>query len=177
MVDLKISRRTRDVIRSRTKANNVIVTRDVKPHRRVAAIVATAGKKSAPIANRQVGSITTHLLGRGLSGPEEPLGDVIADAQLAATKSNGAQIAITNPGGIRGDLSFKSSTAGEGDGVVTYGEAFTVQPFANIMQPVTLTGGSRPGAQRCSHSAATSSPSIRGSAPTATERCPSPCSR
>jgi 5'-nucleotidase len=29
---------------------------------------------------------------------------------------------------------------GEGDGVVTYGEAFTVQPFNNLMQVVTLTG-------------------------------------
>jgi 5'-nucleotidase len=66
---------------------------------------------------------------------------VIADAQLAATTSAGAQIAMTNPGGIRDDLDFASSPeAGEGDGVVTYGEAFSVQPFANILQTITLTG-------------------------------------
>ena len=65
---------------------------------------------------------------------------MIADAQLAATQSNGAQIAITNPGGIRADFTYASSPAGEGDGVVTYGEAYTVQPFGNIMQTVTLTG-------------------------------------
>ncbi|MFD1050178.1 5'-nucleotidase C-terminal domain-containing protein, partial [Kibdelosporangium lantanae] len=56
------------------------------------------------------------------------------------TASNNAVIAITNPGGIRADLVFASSPAGEGNGVVTYGEAFTVQPFSNIMQTITLTG-------------------------------------
>jgi 5'-nucleotidase len=58
----------------------------------------------------------------------------------SATASNNAQIAITNPGGIRTDLTYKGSPAGEGDGVVTYGEAFAVQPFSNIMQTMTLTG-------------------------------------
>jgi 5'-nucleotidase len=43
-------------------------------------------------------------------------------------------VAMTNPGGIRADLPFAP------DGVVTYGDAFTVQPFGNIMQTVTLTG-------------------------------------
>ena len=45
-----------------------------------------------------------------------------------------------NPGGVRGALTFASSPAGEGDGVVTFGEAFTVQPFGNILQTLTLTG-------------------------------------
>ena len=65
---------------------------------------------------------------------------MIADAQLAATQANSPVIAITNPGGIRTDLTFAGSPAGEGDGVVTYGEAFAVQPFSNIMQTITLTG-------------------------------------
>ena len=44
-----------------------------------------------------------------------------------------------NPGGIRSDLVYKASGS-EGDGVVTYGEAFTVQPFTNMMNVVDLTG-------------------------------------
>ena len=69
---------------------------------------------------------------------ESPLGNLIADAQLAATRTGGnAQIALMNPGGVRADL---TGSAAEGDGVVTYGEAFTVQPFNNLMQVVTLTG-------------------------------------
>ena len=66
---------------------------------------------------------------------------MIADAQLAATQSAGAQIAITNPGGIRnGGLTYAASAGGEAPGQVTYGEAFSVQPFGNIMQTVTMTG-------------------------------------
>ena len=45
-----------------------------------------------------------------------------------------------NPGGVRADLTFASSAAGEGDGVVTYGEAFSVQPFNNIVVTNTFTG-------------------------------------
>ena len=68
---------------------------------------------------------------------------MIADAQLDATNDVGfgeAVVAFMNPGGIRADLTFPSSPAGEGDGVVTYGEMFTVQPFGNSMVTMTLTG-------------------------------------
>lgn len=140
VVDLQIDPRSRDVIRSKTVAHNEIVTRDVTPDPTVQAIIDKAVTKSAPLANRQIGTITGDLVRAAGPSGESPLGDVIADAQLAATQANGAQIAITNPGGIRADFTYASSPAGEGDGVVTYGEAFTVQPFANIMQTVTMTG-------------------------------------
>ena len=45
-----------------------------------------------------------------------------------------------NPGGVREDLVYASSGAGEGDGVVTYGEAFSVQPFNNLLTTMDLTG-------------------------------------
>ena len=45
-----------------------------------------------------------------------------------------------NAGGIRADLLFASSPAGEGNGNVTYGEAFTVQPFGNSLLTMTLNG-------------------------------------
>jgi 5'-nucleotidase len=140
VVDLKINLKTRDVVRDQTVAHNEIVTRDVTPDPDVAKLVDEAKTKAAPIANRKVGTITADLPAAGAPSGESRLGDVIADAQLEATQTNGAQIAITNPGGIRGDLTYASSADGEGDGVVTYGEAFTVQPFANIMQTITLTG-------------------------------------
>ncbi|TVT42522.1 bifunctional metallophosphatase/5'-nucleotidase [Amycolatopsis rhizosphaerae] len=140
VVDLKIDRRTRDVVRSATVARNEIVTRDVPADPAVQKLVDQAKTESAPIANKKVGTITADLKAAGGPSGESALGDVIADAQLAATTGNGAQVAITNPGGIRADLTYTSSPAGEGDGVVTYGEAFTVQPFSNIMQTITLTG-------------------------------------
>ncbi|MFG1640397.1 bifunctional metallophosphatase/5'-nucleotidase [Amycolatopsis sp. NPDC049252] len=140
VVDLKINLKTRDVVRSATQAHNEIVTRTVTPDPAVAALVADATAKAAPIGNKQVGTITTDLKAAGNAAGESALGDVIADAQLAGTQSNNAVIAMTNPGGIRADLTYASSPAGEGDGVVTYSEAFTVQPFSNIMQTITLTG-------------------------------------
>lgn len=140
VVDLTIDRRTRDVVRDQTVAHNEIVTRDVEPDADVLDLIERASEKAAPIANEPIGTITADLPRAGDESGESPLGSVIADAQLEATQAAGAQIAMTNPGGIRADLVYESSPNGEGDGVVTYGEAFTVQPFSNIMQTITLTG-------------------------------------
>ncbi|GGU22098.1 bifunctional metallophosphatase/5'-nucleotidase [Lentzea flava] len=142
VVDLKIDRRTRDVIRSETKADNKIVTRTVAPDPDVQAVIDLAKQKSAPLANKPVGVISTNIPRQAVPSGESPLGNLIADSQLAATKdgTNGAVLALMNPGGVRADLTYASSPAGEGDGVVTYGEAFTVQPFGNTLATVTLTG-------------------------------------
>lgn len=94
----------------------------------------------APIANRIVGKITADIGRTASPAGETALGDVIADAQLAYTTSAGAQIALMNPGGIRADLSFGNSPGGEPAGDVTYGEAFTVQPFNNLVVTASLTG-------------------------------------
>ena len=140
VIDLAIDKRSRDVVRAATTATNEIVTRTVTPDPTVQAIVDSAVTKSAPIANRQVGSISADIVRAAVPSGESPLGNAIADSQLAATSSAGAQIALMNPGGVRADLTYAGSTAGEGDGVVTYGEAFTVQPFGNILQTLTYTG-------------------------------------
>jgi 5'-nucleotidase len=139
VVDLKIDRKTRDVIRSETKADN-IVTQDVTPDPAVQAIIDKAKAKSGPIANKPIGSIAADIVRAQAPSGESPLGNVIADSQLAATTGNGAVLALMNPGGVRADLTYASSANNEGNGVVTYGEAFTVQPFGNILQTVTLTG-------------------------------------
>ncbi|MCL7460101.1 bifunctional metallophosphatase/5'-nucleotidase [Micromonospora echinofusca] len=94
----------------------------------------------APIANRVVGRISADIVRDARPSGESPLGDVIADAQLAYTRSNGAQIALMNPGGIRASLPYAASAGGEAPGEVTYGEAFTVQPFNNLVVTQTLTG-------------------------------------
>ncbi|MGW0892440.1 bifunctional metallophosphatase/5'-nucleotidase [Saccharopolyspora sp. NPDC002578] len=140
VLDLSIDRATRDVVRERSSARNEIVTRDIAPDAETVALVEEAREKAAPIANRAVGTITGDLLKAAAPSGESALGSVIADAQLESTAAGGAQLALTNPGGVRADLPHASSPAGEGDGVVTYGEAFAVQPFGNIMQTITLTG-------------------------------------
>jgi 5'-nucleotidase len=94
----------------------------------------------APIANRVVGSISEDITRTPTAAGETPLGDVIADAQLAYTQANGAVIALMNPGGIRADFDAEASAGGEAVGQITYGEAFTVQPFNNLVVTQTLTG-------------------------------------
>ncbi|WP_250001212.1 bifunctional UDP-sugar hydrolase/5'-nucleotidase [Actinoplanes sp. M2I2] len=94
----------------------------------------------APIANRVVGRITADITRTATPAGESPLGDVIADAQLARTTGAGAQIALMNPGGIRADFDAEASGGGETSGEITYGEAFTVQPFNNLVVTQTFTG-------------------------------------
>ena len=140
-IDLKIDLATGDVV-SKT-ANNNIVTRDVAKDGMITALIAKYNVIAAPLANRIIGSITAAITRTANAAGESALGDVIADGQLAATTDpslGGAVVAFMNPGGIRADLSYPSSQAGEGDGNVTYGEMFTVQPFGNSMVTMTLTG-------------------------------------
>lgn len=94
----------------------------------------------APIANRIVGTISADIPQAARPSGESPLGDVIADAQLAYTQSAGAQLALMNPGGIRTSLTFANSAGGEAPGEVTFGECFAVQPFNNLVVTQTLTG-------------------------------------
>ncbi|MGE3235033.1 MAG: bifunctional UDP-sugar hydrolase/5'-nucleotidase [Thermoleophilia bacterium] len=141
--ELNLSRRTKDVVRASVTSVNHAVTRDVTPDPAQTATIAKWEGLSAPIANRPVGTITAAITRSTTRDTESSLGDLIADAQLSATsvaEEGGAQMAFMNPGGVRADLTFPSSPAGEGDGVVTYGESFTVQPFGNLLVCMTLTG-------------------------------------
>lgn len=98
---------------------------------------------SAPLRNEIIGSITADITRNTNAAGESALGDVIADGQLAATSDpadGGAVVAMTNPGGIRTDLIFLNQYGTEAPGEITYGEAFAVQPFSNILVTMSLTG-------------------------------------
>lgn len=94
--------------------------------------------------SRVIGKITSAISRSQNSAGESALGDVIADAQLDATDDAGsgqAVVAFMNPGGIRANLPYNLASAGfPFDGAVTYGDAFTVQPFGNSLVTMTLTG-------------------------------------
>ncbi len=137
--NLQLDKRTKDVIRSSVTSVNRPVDRTTADPT-LAAIVAKWQTLAAPIANEQVATITGDITRSTTRDTESSLADLIADAQLERTLANGAQIALMNPGGVRANLSYLSSTALEGDGVVTYGELFAVQPFANTLLTMTLTG-------------------------------------
>ncbi len=123
--------------------DNKIVTRDVAKDPVETALIAKYNAIAAPLANKVIGQITADITRTQNAAGESALGDVIADAQLDQTNDPGfgdAVVAFMNPGGIRADLTYPSSPAGEGDGNVTYGESFTVQPFGNTLVTLTLTG-------------------------------------
>ena len=135
-IDVRLDPATRDIISAR--ADNVIVRTAVyarDPEQ--TALIASYDKVAAPIANRPAGSITETLSRTPNDAGESVLGDIVADAQLAATradKDGGAVIAFTNPGGVRTDIPKKA------DGTVSYADVFSSQPFRNQLVTLTLTG-------------------------------------
>lgn len=134
VVDLQLDRATGEVDRERTQAFNQIVTHDIVPDPRVGEMVARASTQSDAVSQRPVGVVTSDITREPGPSGESPLGDLIADAQLAAARARGAQLALTNPGGIRADLLFDHG------GTITYGDAYQAQPFLNSLEVRTLTG-------------------------------------
>ena len=118
----------------------------------MAGIVAQAEKDSATEGGKPLARIGSDFLrgsdgtGPGANrGTESTASDLIAesfrswlatDIQPAGSTS---YVGIMNPGGVRADLLYAASGS-EGDGVLTSGEAYTVQPFGNEMAYTTLTG-------------------------------------
>jgi 5'-nucleotidase len=135
-IDLKLDPVTRDIVSAR--ADNTIVRTDVyAKDTQQTALLDSYDKFAAPLANRVAGSITATLSRVPNNAGESALGDIIADAQLAATSaeaSGGAVIAFTNPGGIRNDIAKKP------DNTATYADIFASQPFRNQLVTLTLTG-------------------------------------
>jgi 5'-nucleotidase len=135
-IDLTLDPSTRDVVSA--KAENVIVANaSLAKDPEQTALIEAYDKLAAPIANRPAGSVTQMLSRVPNDAGESALGDVIADAQLAATrdtKDGGAVIAVTNPGGIRTDIIPKDN------GAVSFGDLFASQPFRNRLVTMTLTG-------------------------------------
>ena len=140
VIDLHIDPTTGEVVEQ--QARQRAVTPDIEPNHEIAELVAMYVELAEPRANRTVGQITGDLpRGDRSAAGESPMGRLIADAQLAATADEaGAQIAFMNPGGIRHAISYESGDDGQEDGRVTYAQLHTVQPFANILNTMTLTG-------------------------------------
>ncbi|MEV7284630.1 bifunctional metallophosphatase/5'-nucleotidase [Streptomyces sp. NPDC093252] len=135
---LTYDRATGDIARTAVTSANHVVSRDVEKAPDMTALIGKWNALAAPIGNRAIGHISADI---NNSGTESPLGDLIADAQLAHGKALDPEtdVALMNPGGIRAPLTY-AAKAGEGDGVVTYAEGFTVQPFANTVNLQNLTG-------------------------------------
>uniref|UniRef100_Q07SR0 5'-Nucleotidase domain protein n=1 Tax=Rhodopseudomonas palustris (strain BisA53) TaxID=316055 RepID=Q07SR0_RHOP5 len=134
-IDLKLDPATRDVVSA--NAENIVVRTELAKDPAQTKLIADYARIAGPLAARPSGSITAALSRQPNEAGESVLGNIVADAHLAATSDaakGGAVIAFTNPGGIRSGIPMQS------DGKVSYGEVFASQPFRNQLVTVTLTG-------------------------------------
>ncbi|MFW2336003.1 bifunctional metallophosphatase/5'-nucleotidase [Ilumatobacter sp.] len=144
-VNLVLDKRTRDVRRNKSTATNHAVQQAaLTPDPAITAIIDKWQPLFDESGNTPIGTISADINRGGVPpgsdrGVESPAGNLVADAQLWATSAAGADVAFMNPGGVRSDLTFAAS-GDEGDGVVTFGEAFTFQPFGNSLITYEMTG-------------------------------------
>ena len=135
---LTYDRWTGDIARTAVKSANHVVTRTVPKAPDMTQLIDKWNTLAAPIGNRPIGYISADISN---TGTESPAGDLIADAQLAYGRQLDPEtdLALMNPGGVRAGFTYAAKGA-EGDGVVTYAEGFTVQPFANTVNLQNFTG-------------------------------------
>ena len=145
-INLVLDKRTRDVRRDlSTAVNHPVIQAQIARDPAITAIINKWNVLALPIGSEPVGTITGDIRRAFIGSTEDRAsesnaGNMIADAQLWATQANGAQIAFMNPGGIRSDFIYARSGAELVDGIVTYAEAFNVQPFSNILMTIPMTG-------------------------------------
>ena len=144
-IDLQLDPKTHDVI-AVAPTNWLVDRTDPAINAAIAAdptvrnIVAGYNSLVSPLASAVVATLASPLPNAASSAGEMPAGDLIADAQLAATQPaalGGAQIAFMNAGGVR-NPGFAPAGATY-PYALTYGDAFTVQPFGNSLVTMTLT--------------------------------------
>ena len=145
--DSIVRQSARNVARSAASEATLVATYPAVAE--VKSIVDTALAEAAVRGNAPIGSVTADITtafsgtSRDDRSSESTLGNLVADSlveSLSDPTLGGAEIGIVNPGGLRSDLRFAGSDVGEGNGVVTFGEANAVLPFVNNLWTTTLTG-------------------------------------
>ncbi len=132
-IDIVLDPASGDVREARAR-NHIVRTATYAKDAAQSQLIAAWEQLAAPLARRVVGRITAPLTRDENPAGETTIGQLVADAQLAATTAAGAQIALMNPGGLRATLA-----GGEG-GQLRYEDLFAVQPFYNNLVTLTLTG-------------------------------------
>jgi 5'-nucleotidase len=148
-VDLTIDPSTRDI--TAVSPRNVLVDRTdaainsaITANPGVRQVVAAYKAAVSPLANAVIATITAPMTSTANTAGEMEAGDLIADAQLAATQPaalGGAVIAFMNAGGVRspGFVVPVTTPPTTYPYNLSYGDAFTVQPFGNSLVTLTLT--------------------------------------
>ncbi len=104
----------------------------------VKAIVDDANAQTAVLRNQVIGTQQFDIKRAPNRLFESAMGNMVADAMRL--KYPGVDAAYTNSGGLRADLNCAPPSAGEQPCEITWGEMFSVLPFANRTVVETLTG-------------------------------------
>jgi len=136
-ITLRVDPRADD-LRDRIKAirvSNVLMDpQQYAPDPALSALVRQLKTRSHAVLSKPIARLAVPRVSRKMNeAGESPLGDLIADSQLAATRDFGAQFAVTNAGSIRGDL---DTEAGKTD----YAQLATVMPFGNSLVVMSISG-------------------------------------
>ena len=125
---------------SRSVTQRSAINVPVKPEQgsdeAVASLVSKYSAAAAPAAARPVGKLKGNAPYSEVYN-ESPASNLIADAQLGATRASdrgNADISFINSSGVRTSITPATN------GIVTYGQIFAAQPFGNNLVVKSLTG-------------------------------------
>lgn len=125
---------------SEVKARNIVMAPLVAPVQdavtsALASLMTKVREASRSAMERPIARLAIPIISRKLNDAgESPMGNIVADAQLAAVKNQGVQIAFMNNKGIRGNLETGT------DNISSYGQNTTVLPFGNTLILLSFTG-------------------------------------
>lgn len=132
-IELQIDRRSGKLLASR--AENLLVRTDqYAKDPEQTALIAAHRPIARQLAERPVGRLGVELRNEADRAGRNPMGELIADAQLAATRDAGAEIALMGSCGIRTGLRLRDG------GAIVFEDLFSAQPFGNQLVTVTLSG-------------------------------------
>jgi 2',3'-cyclic-nucleotide 2'-phosphodiesterase (5'-nucleotidase family) len=122
VIDLPVDRAARASTHEEVR---MVTTDSITPDPAIESLLRGATQSVASLVARPIATLAEDMPRRG---DQYALGNLIADAQRAATHSD---VAVMNNGGIRADLRA---------GPVSYGGLFEVEPFGNLLVRVTVRG-------------------------------------
>ncbi len=129
-VDLIIDRATGEIVHKSAQIIPAYADQSpgTSPDSAAAAFLAKDEKVVAPEVNRLIGVAAQDLTREKTPAGESALGDLVVDSQRASMKTD---VAFMTNGGVRAD---------HAKGNITWGDLYSIQPFANTVCSMTMTG-------------------------------------
>lgn len=137
-IDLTLDRATGAMTEAR--ANNLVVRPELAKDPRQTLLINSYQQVAQPLIDRPVGFLSAAVSKEGAdknAGGGSTVGQLVADSMLALMRTpenGGAQLALTNIGGVRTGIVHRD------DDRVVFGDLFATLPFSNALVVVEMTG-------------------------------------